>query len=210
MTALDTAFLELLTSKICHDLISPIGAVNNGIEFLEDGQMPDPDVVSLITYSAQQASAKLQAFRMAYGAGGADATIKPADVHKAIEAMVSADGKIKQIWSANAPLGPADRPRGFCKILICGLLLAMEGLPKGGTLNAVNEGEAGLLITAEGPDAGPRPLTEEALYLEIPATTLDPKYVHSAMTGLLAQAYGYKISYTTPSPSSLAIRITPA
>lgn len=210
MTALNTIYLELLASKICHDLISPIGAVNNGIEFFEEGQMPDPDVVNLITYSAQQASAKLQAFRMAYGLGGGDINIKPADVHKTIEAMISPDGKIKQIWQATGALGPAERPRGFCKMLICGILLAIEGLPKGGTVHVAGEGESGLLITAEGPDAGPRPLTREALAGEMPAEGLDPKHVHATMTGLLAASYGYSVKFDDDAQGHFAIKVSPS
>jgi histidine phosphotransferase ChpT len=85
---IDVAMLEVLASKICHDLISPIGAVNNGVELIEDmGPDAGPEATALIAFSAQQASAKLQAFRMAYGIGGADSNIKPEDVHKAIELL---------------------------------------------------------------------------------------------------------------------------
>jgi len=68
---IDTDILELMASKVCHDLISPIGAVNNGIEFLtEMGPDAGEEVTDLIAFSASQASAKLKAFRMAYGVGG--------------------------------------------------------------------------------------------------------------------------------------------
>ena len=98
---IDTGILEILSSKICHDLISPIGAVNNGIEFLtEMGPDAGEEVTDLIAFSANQASAKLKAYRMAYGAGGADDSIKPEEVDQAIEDIISAEGKIKQDWDA--------------------------------------------------------------------------------------------------------------
>jgi hypothetical protein len=97
---IDAVMLEVLASKICHDLISPIGAVNNGVELIEDmGPDAGPEATALIAFSAQQASAKLQAFRMAYGTGGADANIKPDDVFKAIELIINQDKKIKQEWN---------------------------------------------------------------------------------------------------------------
>lgn len=136
LVSIDTGILELVCSKLCHDLISPIGAINNGVEFLEDMGSGSDEVTSLIAYSAQQASAKLQAYRMAYGAGGADDTIKPEDVQKAIQGMIGGDNKIKQEWDAWGNLGYGDdRPHGYCKILICALLLAIECLPKGGVLS---------------------------------------------------------------------------
>lgn len=115
---IDTDILELMASKICHDLISPIGAVNNGIEFLtEMGPDAGEEVTDLIAFSASQASAKLKAYRMAYGAGGADDSIKPEEVHRAIEDIVGAEKKIVQEWDPYAPLGYEDRPKAFARCL---------------------------------------------------------------------------------------------
>ena len=69
---------EILISKICHDLVSPVGAVNNGIEFLADMGGADDglqDGLGLIEHSARQAAGRLQLFRMCYGAGGSDAKV---------------------------------------------------------------------------------------------------------------------------------------
>ncbi len=74
--------LEVLASRVCHDLISPVGAVHN-VEFLQEtGIEGGADAIALIAHSAQQAAAKLQIFRLAYGAGGRDPNIKPEDVEK--------------------------------------------------------------------------------------------------------------------------------
>lgn len=191
---IDIHILELLASKICHDLISPIGAINNGLEILEElGPDAGPDVTGLIAFSAAQASAKLQAYRMAYGAGGADSHIKPEDVYNAIEAIVAEEKKIVQNWDPHGPLGPDEYPTGFCKMLISALLLAMECLPKGGTIS-VNAGDNnGTIIRAEGENAGLREGTEEALNLKISSENMEPKFMHAYISGLLASHYNFTI-----------------
>lgn len=191
--------LEVLASKICHDLISPIGAVNNGVELLEElGTDAGPEATSLIAFSAQQASAKLQAFRLAYGVGGADSNIKPEDVYKTIDILTAQDKKIKQEWNPNTPLGinPAtgERPKGFCKILVCSILLGMECLPKGGTIAVIPGNGAETAVIAKGENAALRGQMAEALSLSLDPHGLDPKYVHAYMTGLLAAQYGLTVS----------------
>jgi histidine phosphotransferase ChpT len=208
---LDTGILELVCSKVCHDLISPIGAVNNGVEFLEDmGAEAGEEVTNLIAYSAQQASAKLQAFRMAYGAGGADDTIKPEDVHKSIQAIVGADNKIRQEWDAWGELGYGmDRPHAFCKILICALLLGIECLPKGGVLAVTAGAQAGTtVVTATGTDAQVRGAGAKALAGELHRDALEPKYVHPYLTGLLAKTYGFNVSFGDSAADSVTIILT--
>lgn len=195
--SIDMGTLEMLASKICHDLISPIGAVNNGIEFLtEMGPDAGEEVTDLIAFSAGQASAKLKAYRMAYGAGGADDSIKPEDVHDSIQSIVGAEDKIKQDWDPYGDFGYGDdRPRAFCKILISALILAMDCLPKGGTLSVgagKNAGETS--VTASGEDASIRERSAEALSLSLSKAELEPKYVHAYVSGLLSQTYGYGMS----------------
>lgn len=201
-------FLELMASKICHDLISPIGAVNNGAEFLEEmGADAGKEVTDLIAMSAAQASAKLQAFRMAYGVGGADSTIKPEDVHKAIENIVSLDKKIRQEWDPHANLGFSERPTGYCKILVNTLLLAMECLPKGGTLKVVAGTSHETLVHAIGDDAGFRARSEEALKLSMDLSGVEPKYVHAYATGVLARKYGFIVVKTGQEDGHLTLSI---
>lgn len=207
---IDTGVLELMASKVCHDLISPIGAVNNGVEFLEDmGADAGDEVTGLIAYSAQQASAKLQAYRTAYGAGGADDTIKPEDVHKSIQAMIGADGKIRQEWDPYGDLGYEDRPPAFSKMLICALLLGIECLPKGGLLR-VGPGPARgqTAVTASGTDANIRGQTAKALSLDLHRDALEPKYVHPYLTGLLAATYGYGIGIAEDGGEAVVITLT--
>ncbi len=189
--SLTPAMLELLASKICHDLISPIGAVNNGVELIQEmGADAGPEAMDLIAFSAAQASAKLKAFRLAYGAGGADGNIKPADVHHAIEEIVGAEKKIRQAWEPHSNFGTTAAQTGFCKILTCIILLAMESLPKGGSI-AVKGGDS-VIVTATGTNATLRDKAAEALVKNIPEP--EPKDIHARMTGIMARHYGFTVS----------------
>lgn len=191
----NTAILEMLASRICHDIISPVGAVNNGVEFMQEmGPDAMDEAVGLISYSASQAAAKLQAFRMAYGAGGKDPNIKPEDVQKAFSGLVSAEGKISQIWDPFGPLGFTPLPAGFCKILLCTMMTAMETLPKGGTVS-VKAGESNeTLVTSEGENCGLRENTENALTNALTVEELDPRLVHPFVIGMIADLYGFSIT----------------
>ncbi len=193
---MDTRVLEQLASKICHDLVSPVGAVNNGVEFLED-MGPDAleDALGLIKYSAAQASAKLQAFRLAYGAGGADPNIKPEDIQRAFSALISAEGKVSQSWDPFAPLGQKEKnPPGFCKILMASLMLGQEFLPKGGTIS-VRAGEPGhTIVTAEGEVANVKEGVEDALKGKTDPDTLTPQLVHPYALGQIAELHGYSVT----------------
>ncbi len=211
---IDIHFLEILSSKICHDLISPIGAVNNGIEFMtEMGEDAGSDGLDLVAFSAAQASAKLQVFRLAYGVGGADSHIKPEDVHEAVESLISPDGKITQDWDPHAPLGIAkdefgldERSAAYSKILTCAILLAIECLPKGGKFSIEGQPDGSTLVRAEGENSGLRDNTAAALCLSISTDNMNPKYVHAYMSGLLARHHGYEISADDSAESQTLIR----
>lgn len=192
---IDTAFLEILASKVCHDLISPIGAIANGIEFMEEmGPDAMDDAIDLLKFSATQASAKLQAYRMAYGAGGGDVSIKPEDVHKSFGMFIELDKKITQDWDPHAPLGPEERSEGFSKLLMCALLLSCECLPKGGTICLSKAGDNLTAITAQGEGAALKPPMDQALTNEMNQATLEPRYVHAYMCGLMAKKYGFELT----------------
>lgn len=206
---IDIHVLELLASKICHDLISPVGAVANGVEFLEDMDIPGAeDILELINFSAKQGSAKLQAYRMAYGAGGADSSIKPEDVHKIFGAFIALDEKVKQVWDPYGPLGPEDRPPAFGKILMCALILAVEALPKGGSVSIKPDGDQSVLIMAEGTDCGLKPDLIKALMEHIPADALNPRQMHAFTTRLLMKAYGYKVEIVANESPALTLRLS--
>lgn len=188
--------IELLASRICHDLVSPVGAINNGVEFMEEmGDDPEQrkEALGLIQHSASQASAKLMAFRIAYGAGGRDPNVKPEDVQKAFSQLIAADGKITQAWDPHGNLGPKPLPYAYCKMLMAGLMLAAETLVKGGfVMVRPGEGQQTLII-AEGEGILLRDNVEAALRQDIATEDLDPRLVHPYAISVIAEHYGYKL-----------------
>lgn len=193
------AIIELLASRICHDIISPVGAINNGIELIQEmGADAMDDGLELIAYSASQSVAKLSAFRMAYGAGGRDPNIKPVDVQKTFGELIRGEGKVSQTWDPYGNLGPNSNnralPPAYCKMLLCSMMLAMECLPKGGYISVRPAGENASTIIAEGEGAIVRDQVEEALAQSISPDDLDPRLVHPFAISVLAQAYDYNLS----------------
>lgn len=190
--------IELLASRICHDLVSPVGAINNGVEFMEEmGDDPEQrkEALGLISHSASAASAKLMAFRIAYGAGGRDNNIKPEDVQKAFSQLISADGKISQTWDPFGNLGPKPLPYAFCKMLMCGMMLGMECLVKGGYISVrPGEGDQTLIIAESDNGVLLRDNVEAAMRQEIATEDLDPRLVHPYAIAVIAEHYGYNLS----------------
>lgn len=209
-TALDTTVLELLASRICHDLISPVGAVNNGVEFLQEmGADAGDEAIELIAYSAGQATAKLQAFRLAYGAGGRDMNIKPEDVHKTFGELIGNEGRVSQEWDPFAPIGHDEIPTGFCKVLMGALILALESMPKGGVIRVMPGDTAGeTLVIAQGPGASPRTNMPQALNRTLPVSELDPRLVHAFVLSAIAAQYGFIIRAEADNTDSMVLRLS--
>jgi len=196
------AVMELLASRICHDLISPVGAIHNGIEFMEEmGADAMEDAMGLIKHSASQSTAKLAAFRMAYGAGGHDPNMKPEDVQKCFGGLIASDKKISQMWDPYGHLGPeAPLPSGYCKMLMCSLMMAQETLHKGGDIMVKPGDGAQTIIIAMGEGVTVRDQVENALKGDINTDDLDPRLVHPFSIGVLAKGYGYNLSITKQTP----------
>ena len=128
--ALDLA--ALLCSRVCHDLISPVGAIVNGLEVMEEDKDEETKTfaLDLIKKSAQQASAKLQFCRLAFGAAGsAGAQIDLGDAEKVARGLLE-DDKTKITWNLPRELLPKNR----VKLLLNMLLIAAGTIPRGGTL----------------------------------------------------------------------------
>src|SRR5438477_2334698 len=139
LEALDLA--ALLCSRVCHDLISPVGAVVNGIEVMEDDadEQTKTFALELIRKSAATASARLQFCRIAFGAAGsAGAAIDLGDAESVARGMME-DDKTKLTWKLPRVLLPKNR----VKLLLNLLIVSGQTIPRGGTLtiDAIGEGE---------------------------------------------------------------------
>ena len=130
LEALDLA--ALLCSRVCHDLISPVGAVVNGIEVMEDDadEQTKSFAIELIKKSAMTASARLQFCRLAFGAAGsAGAAIDTGDAEGVARGMME-DEKTRLTWNLPRVLLPKNR----VKLLLNLLLLATGTIPRGGSI----------------------------------------------------------------------------
>ena len=125
-------FAALLVSRVCHDLVGPLGAVVNGMEVLEDERDADmrADAIRLVTSSAEQALARIQFMRIAFGAAGsAGAELDLAEIGRLVTGLL-AGGKTSLAWETGAVYWPKD----WAKLLMNATLLAADCLPRGGTV----------------------------------------------------------------------------
>jgi histidine phosphotransferase ChpT len=193
LEALDLA--ALLCSRVCHDLISPVGAVVNGLEVLEEGKDEETRTfaLDLIKKSAQQASARLQFCRLAFGAAGsAGASIDLGDAQGVARGFLE-DGKTRIEWNLPRELLPKNR----VKLLLNLLVLAGQTIPRGGTLRVdpVGEGQTmGFRVSANGQNARIPQAVPGLVAGEPGGHAVDSHAIQPFYTGVLARSCGLGVS----------------
>jgi histidine phosphotransferase ChpT len=191
--ALDLA--ALLCSRVCHDLISPVGAIVNGLEVYEEDndEATKTFALDLIKKSANSASARLQFCRLAFGAAGsAGAEIDLGDAESMGRGFIE-DEKVKLTWNLPRLLLPKNR----VKLLLNMLIIAGQTIPRGGTLVVDPVGSApdmAFQMTAAGlnarvPQAIPALLAGSNGEGSVDAHAVQPFY-----TGLLARSCGLAVT----------------
>ncbi|MBY0428584.1 MAG: hypothetical protein K2Q32_05135 [Alphaproteobacteria bacterium] len=209
---IDIRLLELLSSKICHDLISPVGAINNGIELVEDiGGSVVNEAMKLISTSAQQAAKRLRLFRMAYGKSGAEQGVTLKDMRNTAKDFLST-GKCKLTWSEEQAFTEVAAQKGALKMVLCLTMMAEDVLSHGGdiTVETITEpGKVGVKVTI----AGSHAQLSEAMHLALKGETavedISPRTVHAYVMGRMVDYYGFKINVTQHSPELLALVLMP-
>jgi len=190
--ALDLA--ALLCSRVCHDIISPVGAIINGLEVLDEDNGEDMRdfAFNLIRKSAAQASAKLQFARLAFGAAGsAGAEIDLADAEKVARGYM--DGEKAQFeWESPRIL----MPKNLVKLLLNLILLATTAIPRGGIVKVTVEGSAPpkFILRSTGPSARVPPAFEKLVPGDLADVTVDAQSVQAFYTGALARVCKMAIS----------------
>jgi len=205
----DMRVLELLASRICHDLISPVGAINNGLELMtEMGDQVGEEATKLIGHSAEQAARRLRLFRVCYGAAGADPNMSCDDV--LITAREFLNGSRVSInWPSPQVNGLLDAPLGFAKVLLNMVLIAAENMVHGGTIEVTPHiAERKMLITANGRGAGQRTEAWAPLQNGVPVADLTPRSIHPHVTGRLADHYGLFLSWSQPGEDQLTLGVS--
>ena len=148
-----TDFASLLCSRLCHDLLSPVGALNNGLELLADEHDPEMRVrvLELLSESAKASANKLKFFRLAFGAaGGFGETVDTREAQAALEGLFGDNHRVKIGWMVEDPV----LPKHAIKVLLNLALIGGDALIRGGQLDIgaeIVEGSIEIVVRADGP-----------------------------------------------------------
>eukprot|EP00913_Durusdinium_trenchii_P008131 g7628.t1 len=183
----------LLCSRVCHDVISPVGAINNGLELLDEGAA-DSDALDLIRTSALNASVRLKFARLAFGASGSvGASIDTGEAEKAAKDFAAAEKKTEVSWNGPRAIIPKNR----VKLLLNLFLVAYAGIPRGGSVDVTLENPeetARFVITVKG-----RMMRVPPKFIEISTGVMeeavDAHSIQPYYTVLLAEECGMDLSY---------------
>ena len=193
---IDIRVMELLASKLCHDLVSPVSAINNGVELIEDigGSVVD-EAMKLIGDSGITASRRLRLFRMAYGRAVSEDCLSVRDVRQVAEQYLSG-GKVLLAWPEDQPSTEAAEQRGYLKALLNVIMLAEETLAYGGVI-ALRGSEDGRSCRVEivGRNAHLSLQLQEALEGTTSVDMLSPRSIHAYVTGRIAEHFGLKLTH---------------
>ena len=202
----DLRVCELLGSRLCHDLISPIGAVTNGIELIEEegGQLA-ADALDLAGRSARQASRLLQFYRIAFGLGGSFSSSRLAEVRDLADGYLSGS-RHRLDWPGD-PEQPL--PSGLGKLILNMVLLAVDSLPRGGRIGVATQASSGwtaAAVTAEG-DVRLGEELRNCLSEGADPAALTPRTVQAFFTALVAIRAGGELIMAEPDPQTLRFTV---
>src|SRR3954463_210752 len=153
MTISAVDFASLLCSRLCHDLLSPVGALNNGLELLADEHDPEMRArcLELLSESAKASANKLKFFRLAFGAaGGLGETVDTREAQAAIEGLFGDNHRVKIGWMVEDPV----LPKHAIKVLLNLALIGGDALIRGGQLDIgaeIVDGSIEIVVRADGP-----------------------------------------------------------
>jgi histidine phosphotransferase ChpT len=198
---------SLLCSRLCHDLMSPIGALNNGIELLADETDPDmrEKCLELLADSARASANKLKFFRLAFGAaGGFGEEVDTHEAEAALEGLFGAERRIELGWVVNEDKLPKDA----VKLLLNLAMLAGDALVRGGRLDVGAErrnGEIELAVRAEGPRILLDPVLRETLANGADGGSIEPRAAAAWLAHNLVADGGGSVQLSDPGSEPLLI-----
>jgi len=205
----DLRVLQLLCSRLCHELISPVTAINNGVELLEGSDEDGArEIKDLLVKSARQGADRLAFYRIAYGLGGDGA--KAFTLHEigALARGVVESGRVRLDW----PEGHAGEARfggAAVKLLLNLVVLAAEALPRGGTLAVrIGAGEdIEITVEARGENARLSPEIETALAAGVDVGALTPRSAHAYFTRVLAETARARWAVQATAPNAIGFTV---
>ena len=201
MTIASLDLASLLCSRLCHDLLSPVGALSNGLELLADEKDPEmrQRCFELLEQSARASADKLRFFRLAFGAAsGFGESVPLAEPRAVIDALVGGNGRIAANWA----LAGDTMPKPAVKALLNLAMIGIEALVRGGTLDIAAETHdtdtgqiTEIVVRATGARIAFDPVIGQALDGTLPSETLSSKAAPAFMIQQLAASLGGGLQY---------------
>lgn len=187
----DLELAALLCSRVCHDVISPVGAIANGLEILADETDADMRALAfdLVRRSAGQASAKLQFCRLAFGAAGAAGSKLDLGEAGQVARLFVGEEKIRLEWS----MPHETRDKIEVKLLLNLMLMGISAIPRGGVVSVGADGPK-LVVIATGEGAKLPESSRQMLAGDIEAAEIDARLVQVYYAMRLADQADYGIA----------------
>ena len=179
---------SLLCSRLCHDLLSPVGALSNGLELLADEKDPEmrKRCMELLEQSAKASADKLKFFRLAFGAaGGFGESVPVAEARALVDALAGTNGRVSVNWM----FGVDSLGKPAVKTLLNLALIGLDALVRGGTLDIgaeVRDGVAEIVVRAAGQRVAFDQAIGQALEGTLPSAELSSRTAPAAMVHQLA------------------------
>ena len=209
-----SSLAALLSARICHDLISPIGALGTAIEVLDDDSNVEmhEDAMGLVRLSSKQAGAKLRFLRLAFGSGGSRPGVVATDEIKTLIADMYEGGKASISWGPS----PEGLEKNTARLLLNLTMLAVQSVPRGGDIvitAAENAGDMSVSLAATGPKSRLDAAIEKTLSGKSPDDGFDGRTIQPFYAGMIARELkgtvtagvdGETVNFTANIPSSEA------
>jgi histidine phosphotransferase ChpT len=211
MTANSLDLASLLCSRLCHDMLSPVGALNNGIELIIEEKDPEmrKRCFELLEQSAKISADKLKFFRLAFGAAGGYGDMVPVEEARAvIDALAGNNGRISVTWS----FGGDAMPKPAVKTLLNLALIGIESLVRGGTLDIgaeLRDGTSEIVVRAAGSRIAFDETIGQALTGELHPAELSSRTAPAAMIHQLAASLGGGLQYVLSDDSLVLGAVLP-
>jgi histidine phosphotransferase ChpT len=192
-----TDLAALLCSRLCHDMLSPVGALSNGLELLADEKDPGmrKRCFDLLEQSAKISTDRLKFFRLAYGAAGGFGDEVPSDEPRELVAgLIAANERVEFEWA----VAHATLPKPAVKVLLNPAAIAIAALVRGGTLAIGAErrnGATEIAVRAAGPRVAFDGNIGKALDGSLAERELTGRTAPAHMIRLLADELGGGLQY---------------
>ena len=202
---------ELMCSRLCHDLISPISAINNGIELMNENDEGIIDSsIELLGTSAKQALDRLSFYRVAFGLAGGGAIISWNEIRNILE-IFAAERKTTIVWTREPQQPDENISQILAKLVVNVVYLAMECLPRGGVISVDNleqKAPEPIVVRLEGPKCNLRDDVQSGLIPDLPIEQLSVRNIVAYLAASFAICLEKSLKVRDENSNSIVITIS--